>query len=403
MARILIISGFKTFPANTGGSVRTAGIAKSLARMGHQVRLYAFAGREEHYRMANKPGFLVEDIEPGLVEETHLGWTVGITQTVFRRLGYPRVWQYWMMQRGWIPARLRGALREADLIFSDLPYCPRIPGGEWRDKPWFLISHNLEHELLRQGPPRERRYADWMEQVEREAPRRYVDILTCAPGDRDFFLRHDPDGRLRAPIITSGVDPQAYVPAPDDRARVRAELGLAEEDHLVIFSGSRFGPNVDALDRLKAFARDHESWLRERRVHLLVAGSIEASAWRAHGMIATGRVPQILPYLAAADAGLNPVTRGSGANVKLFEYLAARLPVISTPFGVRGSSLEAGRDYIAFDPDDPRPALEALMSRDRATWRRHAEAVWAAHRDACDIQAITRAAVSQLPGFAEVP
>lgn len=399
MSRILIISGFKTFPANTGGSVRTAGIAKSLARMGHQVRLYAFAGRDEHYRAANKPPFLIEQIEPGLVEETNLGWTAGITQTVFRRLGYPRVWQYWMMERGWVPARLRQALREADFIFSDLPYCPRIPGADWRDKPWFLISHNLEYELLRQGGPRERRFADWMEKVERAAPQTFRDILTCAPGDRDFFLQHDPARRLRAPIITSGVDPQAYVPAPDDRARVRAELGMSDDDHLVIFSGSRFGPNVDALDRLKAFVRAHEGWLRERRVHLLVAGSIEAAPWREHGMIATGRVPQILPYLAAADAGLNPVTRGSGANVKLFEYLAAKLPVISTTFGVRGSSLAAGRDYIEFDPEDPRPAFDALMARDRAEWRRHAEAVWAAHRDECDIQAITRAAVSQLPGF----
>jgi glycosyltransferase involved in cell wall biosynthesis len=399
MSRILIISGFKTFPAQTGGSVRTAGIARSLARMGHQVRLYAFAGREQHYRMANKPAHLVEEIEPDLVEETHLGWTVGVTQTVFRRLGYPRVWQYWMMQRAWIPQRLRQALREADLIFGDLPYCPRIPGAEWRDKPWFLISHNLEHELLRQGGPRERRFADWMERVERAAPQNFVDILTCAPGDRDFFLRHDPARRLRAPIVTSGVDPQAYVPAPGDRARVRAGLGLTDDDQLVIFSGSRFGPNVDALERLKAFARGHQAWLRERRLHLLVAGSIEASAWRGHGMIATGRVPEMLPYLAAADAGLNPVTRGSGANVKLFEYLAARLPVISTPFGVRGSSLAAGRDYIAFDPDDPRPAFEALLARDRTAWRQHAEAVWALHREECDITAITRAAVSQLPGF----
>src|SRR4051812_19336197 len=110
MFRILIISGFKTFPAQTGGSVRTAGIARSLARMGHEVRLYAFAGRQEHYRAANKPAFLIEEIEPNLVEETNLGWTAGVMQTVFRRLGYPRVWQYWMMERAWIPGRLRQAL-----------------------------------------------------------------------------------------------------------------------------------------------------------------------------------------------------------------------------------------------------------------------------------------------------
>ena len=39
----------------------------------------------------------------------------------------------------------------------------------------------------------------------------------------------------------------------------------------------------------------------------------------------TGPVPEVLPYFAASDAGLNLVTRGSGSNVKLFEYLAAQI------------------------------------------------------------------------------
>jgi hypothetical protein len=40
--------------------------------------------------------------------------------------------------------------------------------------------------------------------------------------------------------------------------------------------------------------------------------------------------------LAAADAGLNPVTSGGGSNVKLPTYLGAGLAVVSTPFGLRG-------------------------------------------------------------------
>ncbi len=70
-----------------------------------------------------------------------------------------------------------------------------------------------------------------------------------------------------------------------------------------------------------------------------------SSAWSAaRGRLHGDRpVPEVASYLAAADAGLNAITWGSGSNVKLFEYLAARLPVISTEFGVRGSGLKPGR------------------------------------------------------------
>ncbi len=40
--------------------------------------------------------------------------------------------------------------------------------------------------------------------------------------------------------------------------------------------------------------------------------------------------------LAAADIAVNPVESGSGSNVKMFEYLAAGLPVVTTPAGARG-------------------------------------------------------------------
>ena len=36
------------------------------------------------------------------------------------------------------------------------------------------------------------------------------------------------------------------------------------------------------------------------------------------------------------DFGLNPMEQGSGSNIKIFEYAAAGLVIVSTPFGVRG-------------------------------------------------------------------
>ncbi|MGB9938731.1 glycosyltransferase [Methanosarcina sp.] len=56
----------------------------------------------------------------------------------------------------------------------------------------------------------------------------------------------------------------------------------------------------------------------------------------------------------AADIALNPMTSGSGTNIKMLDYMAAGLPVISTPVGARGLNLENYENAIICDiPDFP--------------------------------------------------
>jgi len=399
--RIVMLCGYRIFPPSTGGHVHSTTIARALARLGHDVLVYCLAGRREDYTEAG--GFSRTprrvQIEPGLVEETNLGPLYGALQTVSRRLGMPRVGQFELLRRGLVPARLREELRRADIIVCDFPFCPPVP-GPWSSKPWFMISHELEFKLFRQGSRLERRFAGWMERVERAAPGRYRDIFVCAQEDRDFFRAQDPAGRLKLPYIRCGVDSKMYVAAPGARERVRAQLQLGDDDWLVVFSGSRYGPNLDALAELREFCRAEADFLAAQRIHLLALGSMVAAPERAGAFIATGPVPEVLPYFAAADIGLNPITRGSGSNVKLFEYLVARLPVISTVFGVRGTDLQPDVDYLPYEPQSLRAALERFVqSRSRAQWRQHADEVLARHFRSCDIQELVRDAVAQRPEF----
>jgi len=396
---VLLISGFRIFPSSTGGHVHTSAIVRSLARMGHRVLVYSLAGRQADYRLSElwRSSHRSDPIEPNLIEETNLGLLYGGLQALGRRLDIPRIWQYQLLSHGFAPVRLRQALRAADIILSDLPWCPPVP-GPWSDKPWFLVSHNLEHVLLEQAGGAQRRFAAWMRRIECEAPRQYRDIFPCAEADRDFFRAHDGGRQLKLPIIRCGVDPQSYAVAPGTRERVRAELGLGAGDHLLVFSASRFAPNLEALEVLREFCRAEAQFLERERVYILVLGSILPAPLRDGALIGTGRVPEVAPYFAAGDAGLNPVVRGSGSNVKLFEYLAAGLPVISTLFGVRGSALEPEIDFIPYGPPRLKDAIERFISN-REQWRRVAREVWPRHRSSCDIEELVRDAVAQLPEF----
>ncbi len=74
-----------------GCHVRTGGIARALARMGHRVRIFSLAGRRDDYRLFDPQRHTpqVVRIEPNLTEEIHLGLLTGLLQTIGRRLDYP--------------------------------------------------------------------------------------------------------------------------------------------------------------------------------------------------------------------------------------------------------------------------------------------------------------------------
>ena len=53
-----------------------------------------------------------------------------------------------------------------------------------------------------------------------------------------------------------------------------------------------------------------------------------------------------------ADVALNPMTSGSGTNIKMLDYMAAGLPVISTPVGARGLDLEDSKNALICEISD---------------------------------------------------
>ncbi len=395
MTKVVILTGMRVFPIASGGQLRTGGFARVLARMGYDVHLYSLTGRRPDYlrAFAARRLHLVDVLEERLREETYLGPGPALRHAYLRWRGYPRFWQYSMLKSGKGPKRMRELLETADVIVSDHSFIPRLETVD-PHKPWYLLSHQLEYKLLEQGPPKLQAYAPNMFEHEQRASREYTDIFACAEEDQEFFKRADGAGRIHVPIIRCGVDPQQYQFDRSLREQTRAELGLSDADRLLVFSGSSYAPNNEALVELKRFVEMEREFLAAHRVYVLVLGSVEKVGYRLGRLIATGRVADVRPYFAAADAGLNPVTRGAGSNVKLFEYMAAKLPIISTEFGVRGSQLRAGEDYFPLNDHDLRSAIAAYCaSISPGTGREFADRVWRRHQKTCDIGELVREAI----------
>jgi glycosyltransferase involved in cell wall biosynthesis len=65
------------------------------------------------------------------------------------------------------------------------------------------------------------------------------------------------------------------------------------------------------------------------------------------------------------DVALNPMRSGSGTNLKMFDYMAAGIPVVSTLFGARGLGTASQYLYLADDSEDFEKAImDAIDNND---------------------------------------
>lgn len=60
-------------------------------------------------------------------------------------------------------------------------------------------------------------------------------------------------------------------------------------------------------------------------------------------------VAEIGPYLETAAVAVNPAVAGAGVNIKMVEYLAAAVPVVSTSFAAAGLGLVPDHDFAVGD------------------------------------------------------
>ncbi len=351
LRRQVVLSPFGVHPARSGGHSAVLEPARALARDGASVRLFGYGIRR--FEVGRRLRSFVRTIEPRLVEERLVSWRNVLDYVRRGRSGLPPVDAGAVLRQRASDA-LRRACKDADVVQYECPWLwPFVAGSA----PRVLIAHNAESLMLRQlaiGTSRERAAAAALEQRAWEE----ADLVICFTEEDRAALR-DEHGDRDAHVVPLGVDcEQLQPPDPDERATARARLGLGDE-FVVLFCGAWHLPNRAASDAMR-------SWARARvdrdppRLHV-VAGTVCRKREAASGLLVTGPIPEMRTWFAAADCCVNPVVTGSGANVKILEYLAMGLPVVSTPFGARGVAIEDRRHALICDLDDIPEALDELQ------------------------------------------
>lgn len=360
--RLAQVAPYVTHPPRLGGDHRTHGLIKEFPEFGDTVERFCQGGSPAMYKSLD---FRREvGIADGYTEYRHLHPLHELLKAPML-LGYPNVFQSGALRLA--NDGLGRILDEADVVLVREPWqTPYVLNHTDDETPVVFSSHNVETERF--GDIHQPVFEEWFERRVDDLERRSVqdaDAVVCtSERDADVYReRYDPGGPiLVAPNGTYEDDLREHRPDSDRAKRIRERYEIPADATVCLFMGSNYKPNVEAAKSVCDIALE----MRDRTppVHFLVLGSVgnSLSADRLpENLTTTGYVKEDFEaHFDAADIALNPMRSGGGTNIKLIDYFARSLPVVSSPFGVRGLDVRRDTEVVVAEIDEFAAAIDTL-------------------------------------------
>jgi glycosyltransferase involved in cell wall biosynthesis len=359
--RLLFLTPQLPFPPHQGTAMRNYGLIAGLACR-HQVHLLSFLAPGDNLDSALPLQQICETID-------------AVPQPV--RTRRQRLWAFVtsplpdMAHRLASPAFERSLMGLLDQYRFDviefegiemIPYLAavldRYSGAE--DRPCLVFDdHNAEYVLQRRVFEMDVRLArrlpgalyslvQWqrLKRYEAWACRRADVVIAVSGPDAEALRRIAPE--LPVTVVPNGIDVADY------RAFDARQADLPS--HSLVFTGKMdYRPNVDAalwfaqqvLPLVQDRVPDARFYVVGQRPH----ARLDVIRGRP-GVVITGRVPEIKPYLAGAAVYVIPLRSGGGTRFKVLEAMSMGRPIVSTSMGCDGFPVTSGQEAVLADEPD---------------------------------------------------
>jgi glycosyltransferase involved in cell wall biosynthesis len=241
--------------------------------------------------------------------------------------------------------------------------------------PRLLVCHNVNTVIARREAEIEPRTTGsivprvehWKVRLyERRILREYRNCIVVSGPDRDVLQAMAP--AVRSWIVPNGVDTAYFNPRNPS----------SEEPGALVYSGNMsWRPNVDAMAH---FCTAVLPRIRQRRpgvtltiVGMNPSGEVQALA-EVEGVIVTGSVADVRPFIAEAAMYIVPLRIGGGTRLKILEAMAMGKAVVSTSVGCEGLEVTPGQDIVVADSPEAFAEAVCLLLEDPARRRALGEA-----------------------------
>jgi sugar transferase (PEP-CTERM/EpsH1 system associated) len=179
---------------------------------------------------------------------------------------------------------------------------------------------------------------------ERQVARDYDASLFVSKPEAELFRRLAPESSPKIGYFSNGVDTDYFSPE-----QTHASPYAAGERALVFTGAMDYWPNIDAV---KWFADEVFPALRRRdsALRFYIVGSRPAPAVQAlaqqDGVVVTGTVPDVRPYIAHAAVAVAPLRIARGVQNKVLEAMAMATPVVVSPQALEGIDAVPGDELV---------------------------------------------------------
>jgi sugar transferase (PEP-CTERM/EpsH1 system associated) len=262
------------------------------------------------------------------------------------------------------------ARRTFDVIISDFLQ-PSVNLPENLSSPALvLFQHNVEamiwkrhYEVQPNALKKVYLKNQWLKTLdyERKVSDRFDLVIAVSKEDADTFRK---DYGIENVIdVPTGVDIDYFRPQRDGRVKPNS----------LVFTGSMdWLPNEDAM---QYFTKEILPLVRKRipDVVITIVGrnpypSLLELSQRDRGVIVTGRVDDVRPYLDSSAVFVVPLRIGGGTRLKIYEAMAMELPVVSTTIGAEGLPVVPGKEIVMADTPEgfAESVTELLNNREMA-------------------------------------
>lgn len=234
---------------------------------------------------------------------------------------------------------------DPDLVISECPQLSPAAAAIARksDAAFLINKHNAEFRVVDQfleGKPIPEFLCDRIVDNHRVFEQRMIDqadaVVFMSEEDCEPFDLSDTEYR----IIPNGTDFSA-LEASDDARESLDVPGLDTSKQSCIFVGAYdYDPNRDAAERIV-----QEIAPACPNLQFLLVGRNPPSVDQSN-VLTPGFVDDLGSWLAYADIALCPLTMGSGTKLKMLDYMAAGLPIVTTPVGSQGLEIVDGETAL---------------------------------------------------------
>lgn len=254
------------------------------------------------------------------------------------------------------------SIEEADAVVFEHPWVFPCVEHLLHDKFVFYDSQNVEVVLKQKGFAVSALGDDFVRIVagsEASLISRAHHIFTCSLEDKNA-LAYIYDAPLsKISVAPNGVFVDSIAPKGSSGSTATANDAVTS-----VFIGSNYGPNVEAaLYITRELAPTHPN------IQFVVLGGVgtnedvRVAASSAANVILVGNVSdeEKSGWLRRSDIAVNPMFSGSGTNIKMFDFMAHGLPIITTPTGARGIASATKAGVFVCEPDEFSPTLANLV------------------------------------------